>query len=187
MLCSCSASLPGSRSLSGLATDPHVLTARPISRGRANSSPEWENRELLRSGPVTKQRLSALQERDLVIAAGRGNRDASRKLVEAFLPAIGDLARDFKNHRVERLELLQEGVAGPARRCAAIRQHADYTLLGLRLVLGPQGDAGARRRTDAAGSTLGSRRPRARADQESPQRTPPDRTPRSPAPTSSAV
>jgi RNA polymerase sigma factor (sigma-70 family) len=32
--------------------------------------------------------------------------------VEAFLPAIGDLARGFKNSRVERLELLQEGVAG---------------------------------------------------------------------------
>ena len=30
----------------------------------------------------------------------------------AFLPAIGDLARSFKNSRVERLELLQEGVAG---------------------------------------------------------------------------
>src|SRR5204862_1447510 len=33
-------------------------------------------------------------------------------LVEAFLPAIGDLARSFKDSRVEHLELLQEGVAG---------------------------------------------------------------------------
>jgi RNA polymerase primary sigma factor len=53
-----------------------------------------------------------LQERDLVIAAQRGDSDACRKLVEAFLPAIGDLARSFRNSRVERLELLQEGVAG---------------------------------------------------------------------------
>ena len=47
-----------------------------------------------------------------MIAAGYGDSDACRKLVEAFLPAIGDLARGFKNSRVERLELLQEGVAG---------------------------------------------------------------------------
>jgi RNA polymerase primary sigma factor len=61
---------------------------------------------------VVQERLTALQERDLVIAAERGDSDACRKLVEAFLPAIGDLARSFKNSRVERLELLQEGVAG---------------------------------------------------------------------------
>jgi RNA polymerase primary sigma factor len=61
---------------------------------------------------VVQQRLTALQERNLVIAAERGDSDACRKLVEAFLPAIADLARSFKNSRVERLELLQEGVAG---------------------------------------------------------------------------
>jgi RNA polymerase primary sigma factor len=61
---------------------------------------------------VVQHRLTALQERNLVIAAERGDSDACRKLVEAFLPAIGDLAHSFKNSRVERLELLQEGVAG---------------------------------------------------------------------------
>jgi RNA polymerase primary sigma factor len=61
---------------------------------------------------VVQQRLTALQERDLVIAAECGDSDACRKLVEAFLPAIGDLARNFKDSRIERLELLQEGVAG---------------------------------------------------------------------------
>jgi RNA polymerase sigma factor (sigma-70 family) len=61
---------------------------------------------------VVQQRLTAWQERDLVIAAESGDSDACRKLVEAFLPAIGDLARSFKNSKVERLELLQEGVAG---------------------------------------------------------------------------
>jgi RNA polymerase primary sigma factor len=61
---------------------------------------------------LVQQRLTALQERDLVIAAESGDSEACRKLVEAFLPAIGDLARSFKNSRVERLELLQEGVAG---------------------------------------------------------------------------
>ena len=47
-----------------------------------------------------------------MIAAERGDSEACRKLVEAFLPAIGNLARSFDNSRVERLELLQEGVAG---------------------------------------------------------------------------
>jgi RNA polymerase primary sigma factor len=61
---------------------------------------------------VVQRRLTALQERDLVIAAECGDSDACRKLVEAFLPAIGDLARSFKNSGVERSELLQEGVAG---------------------------------------------------------------------------
>ena len=61
---------------------------------------------------MAQRRLTALQERDLVIAAERGDSDACRKLVEAFLPAIGDVARGFRNSRVERLELLQEGIAG---------------------------------------------------------------------------
>jgi RNA polymerase primary sigma factor len=61
---------------------------------------------------VVQERLTALQERDLVIGAERGDSDSCRKLVEAFLPAIGDLARSFRHSRVERLELLQEGVAG---------------------------------------------------------------------------
>jgi RNA polymerase primary sigma factor len=53
-----------------------------------------------------------LQERDLVIAAECGDSDACRRLVEAFLPAIGSLARSFQGSRVERSELLQEGIAG---------------------------------------------------------------------------
>jgi RNA polymerase primary sigma factor len=53
-----------------------------------------------------------LQERDLVIAAECGDSEACRKLVEAFLPAIARLAGGFLGGGVERLELLQEGVAG---------------------------------------------------------------------------
>ena len=47
-----------------------------------------------------------------MIAAEGGDFDACRRLVEAFLPAIGSLARSFQGSRVERPELLQEGIAG---------------------------------------------------------------------------
>jgi RNA polymerase sigma factor (sigma-70 family) len=68
------------------------------------------------SGPegcqVPQQRLTARQERDLVIATECGDAAACRQLVEIFLPAITNLARGFQGSRVERRELLQEGVAG---------------------------------------------------------------------------
>ncbi len=47
-----------------------------------------------------------------MIAAECGDDAACRKLVEVFLPAIANLARGFQGSRVERRELLQEGVAG---------------------------------------------------------------------------
>jgi RNA polymerase primary sigma factor len=60
---------------------------------------------------VRERRLTAEQE--LVIAAEAGDPDASRRLVEAFLPAIASLARQFPTRAgVDRTELVQEGVAG---------------------------------------------------------------------------
>jgi RNA polymerase primary sigma factor len=61
---------------------------------------------------VPQKRLTARQERDLVIAAECGDSDACRKLVEAFLPAIAGIAVGFQGDGLERRELLQEGVAG---------------------------------------------------------------------------
>jgi RNA polymerase primary sigma factor len=61
---------------------------------------------------LAQERLTAQEERDLVIATDGGNAAACRLLVEAFLPAIASLARSFHGSRVERRELLQEGVAG---------------------------------------------------------------------------
>jgi RNA polymerase sigma factor (sigma-70 family) len=59
------------------------------------------------------QRLTARQERDLVIAAECGDADACRRLVETFLPAIVGLAAQFPTGTgVEHGELVQEGVAG---------------------------------------------------------------------------
>lgn len=46
-----------------------------------------------------------------MIAAEAGDTDARRRLVEAFLPAIGSVARRFPPGRVERQDLMQEGVA----------------------------------------------------------------------------
>jgi RNA polymerase primary sigma factor len=61
---------------------------------------------------VARNRLTARQERDLVIAAECGDSDARRKLVEAFLPAIAGLAVGFPGKVVEHRDLIQEGVAG---------------------------------------------------------------------------
>jgi RNA polymerase primary sigma factor len=59
------------------------------------------------------QQLTARQERDLVIAAESGDSDASRRLVETFLPAIVGLASEFPSGLgVAHGELVQEGVAG---------------------------------------------------------------------------
>jgi RNA polymerase primary sigma factor len=58
-------------------------------------------------------RLTPRQEQALVIAVEAGDPAASRKLVEAFLPAIVGLTRQFRaGGGVEREELVQEGVAG---------------------------------------------------------------------------
>jgi RNA polymerase sigma factor (sigma-70 family) len=62
---------------------------------------------------VRGSRLSAEQERALVVAAEGGDADACRQLVDSFLPAIGAVARRINTSgRVQRSELMQEGVAG---------------------------------------------------------------------------
>jgi RNA polymerase primary sigma factor len=58
-------------------------------------------------------RLTAQQERDLVLATEAGDLNACGRLVEAFLPAIYALTRRFPTGTaVQRQELVQEGVAG---------------------------------------------------------------------------
>lgn len=57
--------------------------------------------------------LSPERERELVVAAEGGSKAACRELVEASLPAIAGLAhRVDPVRRVDRVELMQEGVAG---------------------------------------------------------------------------
>jgi RNA polymerase primary sigma factor len=48
----------------------------------------------------------------LIVAAERGDDAACRELVDRYLAAIASIARRFARGRVERTELMQEGVAG---------------------------------------------------------------------------
>jgi RNA polymerase primary sigma factor len=62
---------------------------------------------------VRSSRPSAEQERELIVAAERGDENACRELVAVFWLAIAHLARRFEaGGRVQRAELMQEGVAG---------------------------------------------------------------------------
>lgn len=64
----------------------------------------------------TAKGLSAIHERELVLASAAGDRAAREELVAAFLPAIAGVARRYRAVAgVERAELLQEGVVGLLR------------------------------------------------------------------------
>jgi RNA polymerase sigma factor (sigma-70 family) len=61
-------------------------------------------------------RLSGRREQELVRAAVAGDRDARAALVEAFMPLIGSVARNYRaTKQIARLELMQEGVVGLLR------------------------------------------------------------------------
>ena len=65
---------------------------------------------------ATWRALTPAHERQLVMAAAAGDPQACEQLVNAFLPAIAGVARLYRNvARVERAELLQEGVVGLLR------------------------------------------------------------------------
>src|ERR1700743_2446659 len=60
--------------------------------------------------------LSDTAERELIVAAQAGDVQARALLVETFLPRIAGLARVYRETvRVDRVELLQEGVVGLLR------------------------------------------------------------------------
>lgn len=65
---------------------------------------------------ATRPSTSPARERELVVAAQRGDTAAKARLIEAFLPLIASLARIYRNtETVERIELMQEGVVGLLR------------------------------------------------------------------------
>lgn len=63
-----------------------------------------------------RPRLPQPIERELIAAARAGDRAARAELIEAFLPLIASVARIYRSSpRIERVELLQEGVVGLLR------------------------------------------------------------------------
>jgi len=83
--------------------EERVATTRAVSGVHIRELGQW-------------RRLSEKRERELVRAAVAGDRDARAALVEAFLPLIGSVARNYRASRqVARVELMQEGVVGLLR------------------------------------------------------------------------
>ena len=63
-----------------------------------------------------RPRLSSAGERQLILAAQDGDRQAREELVEAFLPLIAGVARAYRSSpSITRVELIQEGVVGLLR------------------------------------------------------------------------
>ena len=66
--------------------------------------------------PPGRPRLSPASERELVRAAKAGDREARDRLIEAFMPLVGGVARIYRGSpTVDRSELMQEGVVGLLR------------------------------------------------------------------------
>ncbi len=63
-----------------------------------------------------RERISRRREQELVRAAVAGDRNARAALVEAFMPLIGTVARNYRaSQQIGRVELMQEGVVGLLR------------------------------------------------------------------------
>ena len=81
---------------------------------RGSTAPEASSRYLdeLAGRPGLPPEL----ERELVLAAKAGDGAAKARLIEAFLPLVGSMARIYRNREaLERIELVQEGVVGLLR------------------------------------------------------------------------
>jgi RNA polymerase sigma factor (sigma-70 family) len=114
----------GSRSLRG---ERGAALAEAAGSARAADADIAEalGREGPRSSPTSaayldslgrRERSGAAPERALVLAAKEGDREATAALVEEFMPLIASVARNYRQSaRVERIELLQEGVVGLLR------------------------------------------------------------------------
>ncbi|MEA2255689.1 MAG: polymerase primary sigma factor [Solirubrobacteraceae bacterium] len=67
-------------------------------------------------GRASRARLSHAAEHDMVLAAQAGDAAARERLIEAFLPLVGSIARIYRSSSVvDRTELVQEGVVGLLR------------------------------------------------------------------------
>jgi RNA polymerase sigma factor (sigma-70 family) len=70
-------------------------------------------------GPTSGERLSRAEEAELIVAAQAGPGPARDRLVQAYMPLIGSVARVYVGTGcVERRELMQDGVVGLLRALA---------------------------------------------------------------------
>jgi RNA polymerase sigma factor (sigma-70 family) len=95
----------------GRAADRELAGAlqRPAPSGAATSARYLDE---LGRRPVLPESL----ERELIAGARAGDQRARARLVEAFLPLIASVARLYRESpRIERVELMQEGVVGLLR------------------------------------------------------------------------
>jgi RNA polymerase sigma factor (sigma-70 family) len=66
--------------------------------------------------PEPRRPLSLAVEHDMVLAAQSGDSAARERLIDAFLPLVGSIARIYRNSSaIDRTELVQEGVVGLLR------------------------------------------------------------------------
>jgi RNA polymerase sigma factor (sigma-70 family) len=90
---------------------------RELARGleqRQATTAELSNRYMFDLGQ--RARLSPASEQQLIQDAASGNAQARAELVEAFLPLIGSVARNYRtSEQITRVELMQEGVVGLLR------------------------------------------------------------------------
>ena len=83
--------------------DQRASTTAPVSTGEVHELGE-------------RARLPAALEQRLIRDAFAGDRSARAQLVEAFLPLLGSVARNYRGSpQITRTELVQEGVAGLLR------------------------------------------------------------------------
>jgi hypothetical protein len=96
----------------GRALDRQLVDDLEHRQGTTAELPDSFMREL-----GQRARLPASAEERLVRGASAGDARARAELVEAFLPLIGSVARNYRTSRqVSRVELMQEGVVGVLRR-----------------------------------------------------------------------
>src|SRR6201996_3905212 len=82
---------------------------RPGPRGEGTSAPYL-------AALGRRPRLTRAEEHDLIVAAKDGDRQARAALGEGFMPLIGSVSQLYRETvRIERIELLQEGVVGLLR------------------------------------------------------------------------
>ena len=124
--------------------EERVATTRAVSGVHIRELGQW-------------RRLSEKRERELVRAAVAGDRDARAALVEAFLPLIGSVARNYRASRqVARVELMQEGVVGLLRALERFDTSSSVPFW-VRVVVGSAGDAAAGQRVEQARRAFRSR------------------------------